>query len=389
MTKKSRSELTEQLFGVVHRVNLENAERCEPVYTLAEMLALKKITALRKIGRLYRVTGFSRMDKQKIIPALIKRMTDRKTLTDLLFILERHEWEMYKTIVKKKQLTDDKINSVNLLFLIHLGIIGMYYHAGHFHYVIPVEIQESYKGIEESGFAAEKEHGDLLNDYAIAAANLYGVITQEDFVKLFNSQNERKIDIDEMFGVLIKYAAMGYGYCFWEEYIVNDDFEKNDYKDVEYITRARVSKPRYTPSKQEILKFLDWEYIERTPELEKLRAYVEQILSGDTEKTEEIIEEIYFLCKFEAKTQKFVDKFEKRGVLFEFEQLKVLLSLIFDLQNNTRLWVNNGHTPNELVKLEHKHLRPLPREPIKVVKVGRNEPCPCGSGKKYKRCCGQ
>ena len=24
----------------------------------------------------------------------------------------------------------------------------------------------------------------------------------------------------------------------------------------------------------------------------------------------------------------------------------------------------------------------------KGVKVGRNEPCPCGSGKKYKRCCG-
>ena len=22
-------------------------------------------------------------------------------------------------------------------------------------------------------------------------------------------------------------------------------------------------------------------------------------------------------------------------------------------------------------------------------KVGRNEPCPCGSGKKYKKCCGQ
>ncbi|MYH39749.1 MAG: SEC-C domain-containing protein, partial [Candidatus Dadabacteria bacterium] len=22
-------------------------------------------------------------------------------------------------------------------------------------------------------------------------------------------------------------------------------------------------------------------------------------------------------------------------------------------------------------------------------KVGRNSPCPCGSGKKYKRCCGR
>ncbi|MBP2316482.1 YchJ family protein [Azospirillum soli] len=27
-------------------------------------------------------------------------------------------------------------------------------------------------------------------------------------------------------------------------------------------------------------------------------------------------------------------------------------------------------------------------EPRRVVKVGRNEPCPCGSGKKYKTCCG-
>ncbi|MEI6415518.1 MAG: YchJ family protein [Pseudomonadota bacterium] len=26
--------------------------------------------------------------------------------------------------------------------------------------------------------------------------------------------------------------------------------------------------------------------------------------------------------------------------------------------------------------------------PIQVVKIGRNDPCPCGSGKKYKKCCG-
>lgn len=33
------------------------------------------------------------------------------------------------------------------------------------------------------------------------------------------------------------------------------------------------------------------------------------------------------------------------------------------------------------------------RENVTVVrsapKVGRNEPCPCGSGKKYKQCCGK
>ncbi len=28
-------------------------------------------------------------------------------------------------------------------------------------------------------------------------------------------------------------------------------------------------------------------------------------------------------------------------------------------------------------------------KPIVVNKIGRNEPCPCGSGKKYKKCCGK
>ena len=27
-------------------------------------------------------------------------------------------------------------------------------------------------------------------------------------------------------------------------------------------------------------------------------------------------------------------------------------------------------------------------EPVEVIKVGRNDPCPCGSGKKFKKCCG-
>jgi predicted aspartyl protease len=32
---------------------------------------------------------------------------------------------------------------------------------------------------------------------------------------------------------------------------------------------------------------------------------------------------------------------------------------------------------------------PKPLQPIHDVKVGRNDPCPCGSGKKFKRCCGR
>ena len=30
-----------------------------------------------------------------------------------------------------------------------------------------------------------------------------------------------------------------------------------------------------------------------------------------------------------------------------------------------------------------------PKTVIAEKKIGRNEPCPCGSGKKYKKCCGE
>ena len=28
------------------------------------------------------------------------------------------------------------------------------------------------------------------------------------------------------------------------------------------------------------------------------------------------------------------------------------------------------------------------QQPVRSEKIGRNEPCPCGSGRKYKKCCG-
>ena len=49
-----------------------------------------------------------------------------------------------------------------------------------------------------------------------------------------------------------------------------------------------------------------------------------------------------------------------------------------------------GFEPNEPEDISdlERLLNPiLPHTSAKV--VGRNDPCPCGSGKKYKRCCGR
>jgi uncharacterized protein YecA (UPF0149 family) len=39
------------------------------------------------------------------------------------------------------------------------------------------------------------------------------------------------------------------------------------------------------------------------------------------------------------------------------------------------------------MRLKRRKLR-QDRPIVNSIKVGRNDPCPCGSGKKYKKCCG-
>lgn len=57
-------------------------------------------------------------------------------------------------------------------------------------------------------------------------------------------------------------------------------------------------------------------------------------------------------------------------------------------KNNTRIWENNGYTPSELHEILSKLNKNIIRFPTQQKpNVERNDPCPCGSGKKYKKCC--
>jgi len=53
-------------------------------------------------------------------------------------------------------------------------------------------------------------------------------------------------------------------------------------------------------------------------------------------------------------------------------------------------WADARESRGELPAEPGRSTPPLKREPVRTptgAKVGRNDPCPCGSGKKYKKCC--
>lgn len=83
------------------------------------------------------------------------------------------------------------------------------------------------------------------------------------------------------------------------------------------------------------------------------------------------------------------------------EKARELLMPVFLLVDNAILLEENPDIPSETVNLLIKNsvsavadsvvmLREyyLEKSKIRNSRVGRNEPCPCGSGKKFKKCCG-
>lgn len=58
------------------------------------------------------------------------------------------------------------------------------------------------------------------------------------------------------------------------------------------------------------------------------------------------------------------------------EEIKLIEDFINKYKNDVAVWTLNGYCLSD-------------RKSSKVEKVGRNDPCPCGSGEKYKNCCGR
>jgi hypothetical protein len=77
------------------------------------------------------------------------------------------------------------------------------------------------------------------------------------------------------------------------------------------------------------------------------------------------------------------------------KDLKSFVNLYCQFTNDIPIWANKGHSPNEMIankqrpaKADTPAVGKVLQFPGGSAKVGRNDPCPCGSGKKYKHCCG-
>lgn len=90
-----------------------------------------------------------------------------------------------------------------------------------------------------------------------------------------------------------------------------------------------------------------------------------------------------------------VDRIKGQTVQYLFRLQPTLSDVAAEASAEAEAPSGDGRTPPKIPK---QPVRPAPKQSlkpspapavaVKAGKIGRNEPCPCGSGKKYKKCCG-
>lgn len=207
--------------------------------------------------------------------------------------------------------------------------------------------------------------------YVVACCNLYGMVEIKQVEHLFKLHNGTEFDINKL-GTrnLEKHFIVSWKDVFYNDALEVDEDYKNHYKIVK-------TKPYYELEKSELLKYVDDNYFYFNDQYKAFEKYIKTLVDDNL-----IVSDIVFDTHLgfidDTNLQFTINHIQDLGSI-EFESKDDLVQLmdhLTELQNNTRMWINNGFTPIELRKVY-----------IKPSKVGRNDPCPCGSGKKYKKCC--
>lgn len=292
-----------------------------------------------------------------------------------------------------------------------------------------------------------------LRKYFDAMALLYGIIPLRKALEIIQAQNPQLVTEAEFcaFAEIARHE-LGYYCILGAEELFVDNRKKHSPLDREIIDlclldddaeayckvkRAQQGKPYYIPDKQELLRHADIDYFDETPDAAALRAFLTDTLALSDDQAAAFLEDVLFSARcLENGLQKHLDQLVSWDVTFGSDaQLQRFVTLYQNFHNTTRLPCNCGHTPKELLKLMPPqtltfgpNIRKLladgtmnaddlrrgilaadiPDDALRLSmlkeltaaekasagsahpqKTGRNDPCPCGSGKKYKHCCGR
>lgn len=171
-----------------------------------------------------------------------------------------------------------------------------------------------------------------------------------------------------------------------------DEFDFNGYfgidmvvEDFEYILEEQYKRKEldyYPFKKSNILKVTDKDYyLEDSKAVNRFRNFLVRNYNIEKDEVDDLIFALETDIKNDKSFNEIISDFLSAFDFGSIDEANTVAEEVMNFSNNTRHWTLKGYTPAE-VGFKSGSLN-------KAEKIGRNDPCPCGSGKKYKKCCGK
>ena len=247
-----------------------------------------------------------------------------------------------------------------------------------------------------------------LDGYVSGILNLYGIVAKQDLVRMLAMAASA---IQQEKGEVNTQGTYGYMYAH-ESLLVN--FNKMVTSDGrEYVMHPCLENPaklfndimaRPIPEKNKNFTFSQakdagkgYPFVSTHQESEQGRKVMKilRYLTPDEGAAEAAYTELFVLCQESpGSVMKFVSALVD-GKFNSMDQLQNVVQAFSEFSNTIPRWMLKGFSSREIsAKYERPRLQPLPPEPFnpfasRSANVGRNDPCPCGSGKKFKNCHGK
>lgn len=368
---------------------------------LADIISRLTKSEMDSIRKNLGLKNFSGLKKKDLAGELIKQIPEHSRKAFLLFDQERYRLvkriSEHGSIVYESNLELDKVE-----YLREHGVIFSGLKNGEKILTMPLELLEVFRQINTPVFNKLVSRNTEWIRLSHGLLYYYGVLNLKKLEEMIEKLTGERLDTFQYIDILndaaryytqIKPNDAGFGFCnarvFNAQMVVQ---EQNARPIVDY----------YQFTKEQLIKAGEAGYIDRTPALSRFINFLLYHYEITREEIDEIAEQCTYMIQSDVKPGDIIGHLRTWFESSSFEEVQQLTREVMYLYNNTRMWILKGHTPQELFQEEKVHLQPLPAVPFvsavagaKVIdinnriKVGRNNLCPCGSGKKYKKCCGK
>ncbi len=265
--------------------------------------------------------------------------------------------------------------------------------------IIPDSVRETYVENWTDELTLKWRKRNWMYKCLEAGKYLYGVMTWDVLKELFALRypHAEMEEIRELFDT----TPMFYQWFTERDgRLVLNGFEKDGYyKHLEQQIQGDI--PFYIPKKDEVEELYDRGCLISRENHAKLQDYIAETFGVDKDVAGMKVHELYEAVNNRVRISDAVDTFAAGGdgdpegaFKFPSDEAQVkFIELYIEMSRECRIRDNRGHDYYEMVGIMAAKNRAADgtsrKTAVRRVKIGRNDPCPCGSGKKYKNCCGR